>query len=149
MSWWLPVHVRRIIAILLLVLDLGLEPGSALAFVGIDNSEDEAVADLCRQDDFSWGRSKPCTTINEATYPARNVLSSDDGSRRGPVKQSVSAESVRVHAAVTLASVEVVFSATGIPVELVLSKIGLRPSEDRSPHRNSYIAQKRDIVLIV
>jgi hypothetical protein len=109
--------------------------------------EAEAVADLCRQDDFSWGR--PAAATHEATSLTRSAVNSNDGNRPGPVNQLVSAESARVHGAIFLASVEAVFGATDILFEIVPSELGLPPSDERSPHRNSYIAQKRDIVLIV
>jgi hypothetical protein len=147
MSRWLPVHVRRIIAILLLLLDLVLEPGSALSFVGIDDSEDKAVADLCRTDDFSWGRSIPCPTIGGVIGAAPNAPCANDG--LVPAKQSASAESARVHVAIGVASVEAVVGAIRDPFEIVPFGLGLLPSDAHSLHCNSYIAQKRDIVLIV
>ncbi len=147
MSRWLPVHLRRVIAILLLLLDLGLEPGSALSFVGIDGSEDEAVADLCRKDDFSWGRSIPCPTLSEAIGAAPNAPYANDG--LVPAKQTASAECAHVHAAIIVASVAVVLNAIHDPFEIISSRLGSLPSDARPLHRNAYIAQKRDIVLIV
>jgi hypothetical protein len=147
MSRWLPAHVRRIIAILLLLLDLGLEPGSALSFAGISGSEDEAVADLCRKDDFSWGRSIPCLAISKAVGPARNAAYPSDG--LVPVEQSASAEAARFYCAVILASAEGLLTAPDVPFEIIFYEFGLLPSDVDSPHRNSYVAQKQDIVLIV
>src|SRR5258707_10858571 len=92
MSWCLSVHVRRIIAVVLLLFDLSREPDSALAFVGMD-TDDDGVAELCTKDDFWWGTAASCA-INEATAAGRYADYADHTSGRGspPVTQSASPE---------------------------------------------------------
>ena len=150
MSWCLSVHVRRIIAVVLLLFDLSREPDSALAFVGLD-TDDDGVAELCTKDDFWWGTAASCA-INEATAAGRHADYADHTSGRGspPVAQSASAAcslAIARHCAIISATLAVVPAAT-LPFETVLSESGL-PSGEHFHHRNSYVAQKRDIVLIV
>lgn len=144
MSRWLPIHVRRIIAILLLLLDLGLEPGSALSFVGMSAPEDnEAVDDLCRQDDFWWGKAS--AAIDEA---ARAVTSANcgDGMREGAT-QFASAGSV-LQAAFIPFTIENILAPEAW-FEHASSAFALPAFDGHSLYGDSYIAQKRDIVLIV
>ena len=150
MSWCLSVHVRRIIAVVLLLFDLSREPDSALSFVGMD-TDDDGVAELCTKDDFWWGTAASCA-INEATAAGRYADYADHTSGRGspPVTQSASAERSLVtacHCAIISAILDVVPAAT-LPFETALSALG-RPFGEHFHNRNSYVAQKRDIVLIV
>ena len=150
MSWCLSVHVRRIIAVVLLLFDLSREPDSALAFVGLD-TDDDGVAELCTKDDFWWGNAASCA-IHEATAAGRHADYADHTSGRGspPVTASASAERSLVtacHCAIIFATLAVVPTAP-LPFETVLSESGL-PSGKHVHHRNTYVAQKRDIVLIV
>jgi hypothetical protein len=146
MSQWLPIHVRRFVAVLLLLLDLGLEPGSALSFAGMsDPDEGEAVADLCRQDDFWWGKTS--AAIDEATRLVQNRADCRDGNRDGRATQVASVGSA-AQAAYMHPGIDSVPRPPNIPFEV--APPALDPaSDERSPHRNSYIAQKQDIVLIV
>jgi hypothetical protein len=136
MSWWLPTRIRRIIALLLLVLDLGLEPGSAVSFVGISDSDDEAVADLCRTDDFYWGIASSCATI-EATISAQKAASASDSE---PVATSCARTSVSANFHI-LAAIETPFEITLVEARQAFAEPWL--------HRNTYIAQKRGVVLII
>src|SRR5258708_392267 len=92
MSWCLSVHVRRIIAIVLLLFDLSREPDSALAFVGLD-TDDDGVAELCTKDDFWWGNAASCA-IDEATAAGRHSDYADHTSGRGspPAQASASTQ---------------------------------------------------------
>jgi len=147
MSGWLTLHVRRIIAIVLLVLDLGLEPGSALSFVGISEPDDgEPIADLCRQDDFWWGRK--CAAIELARSFAIEAADSSAEVKRGTAKQFASAELSEGHPAVLLADIEV-FGCTVATCEFGPTELGLPRFQDRTVLRNSYIGRKRYIVLII
>ena len=146
MSWWFPAHVRRIIAILLLLVDLGLEPGSALSFVGMsDPEENEAVADLCRQDDFWWGRTS--AAIDEAAHVVQTNGDCGTGTPQSAA-QTVSAGSI-TQAASTPFNLDPVLISAGGSFDLARSELGRFAFSQHSFHRNSYIAQKRDIVLIV
>jgi hypothetical protein len=146
MSGWLRLTVRRIIAILLLVLDLGLEPGSGLSFVGISDSDDsEAVADLCRQDDFWWGRK--CAAIELAKALAIEAADSKTEFRPSSDTQSASAEWPFDQATVQ-PDIRSTICIVGVPCELAPAEVGLPRFQGRALLRNSYIAQKRHIVLI-
>ena len=146
MRWLLSIHVRRIIAVLLLLFDLTQEPGSALSFVGLEDTDGDAVAELCTKDNFWWGMASGCT-VSEPTSAGRNTASS-----RGspPVVESVPAERTFVKAccAITFTALAVVTEAA-VPFETVLSELGLTRFGEPPLHRNVYAAQKRDIVLIV
>ncbi len=126
--------------ILLLLVDLGLEPGSALSFVGMSDPDDDAVADLCRQDDFWWGKA---SAIEELARLAQTTADCGDGTGREQVTQLVSVGSFAQLA------IEAVLTAPDTPFERASSDLGLLPFDRHSLRRNSYIAQKRDIVLIV
>ena len=146
MSRWLPIHVRRIIAILLLLLDLGLEPGSALAFVGMANPEEnEAVADLCRQDDFWWGKTS--AAIDESAHVVQTSADCGDGTQSETATQVGSAGSV-IHVAIAF-NADIGITAADRSFALALREHALPAFNRHSVHRNSYIAQKREIVLIV
>jgi hypothetical protein len=147
MAGWLPLYVRRVIAILLLVLDVGLEPGSALSFVGISDPDDgEAVADLCRQDDFWWERK--CAPVVLAKTFASEVTDYHGGFRRGTVTKFASAQLPADHPAIVLADVEGSGWAVGALCELAPCPNGSPVLDGRALLRNSYIAQKRLIVLL-
>lgn len=143
MTRWLPIHVRRFIAVLLLLLDLGLEPGSALSFVGMSDPEDDAVADLCRQDDFWWGKA---SAIGESANFAQT--SADCGARTGPEQATQHVSTAQL--AFVPPNVEAVLIAPDIPLLARGSpELDLLPFDRHSLHRNTYVAQKRDIVLIL
>jgi hypothetical protein len=147
MSRWFPNHVRRIIAILLLLLDLGLEQGSALAFVGMANDEEnESVADLCRQDEFWWGRTS--AAIDEVAHLIQTNSDCGDGTRRESATHVVSADPVS-QAAVVPFTVDTVVTSANASVELASTGVHRQAFDWHWRHGNSYIAQKRDIVLIV
>ena len=147
MSRWLPIHVRRIIAILLLLLDLGLEPGSALAFVGMaDPEENEAVADLCRQDDFWWGKTS--AAIDEAAHLVQTSADCGDRTQREKATQLASARSVVQVTSIPF-NVDIVPTVSDGSFELASAENDLSAFEQHPDHRNSYVAQKHDIVLIV
>ena len=146
MSRWFPIHVRRIIAILLLLLDLGLEPGSALAFVGMaDDEANEAVSDLCRQDDFWWGRTS--AAIDDAAHVVQTSSDYGDGTWRESTTQFVLVDA-GTQIAVVPFPIDTVLASANASFELAY-EIDLPAVDRNSHHRNSYIAQKRAIVLIV
>ncbi len=150
MSWSLSLYARRIIAVLLLLFDLGQEPGSALSFVGLEDADDDAVAELCTKEDFWWGTAPACT-VNESISVAGSVAYAGAASGRDfpPVVRSASSEriSLRARSAVTFATVAMVTAASFS--KFLLFEPGPQTSAGPLLHRNTYIGQKRDIVLIV
>jgi len=141
--------VRRIIAVLLLLFDLTQEPGSALSFVGLEDTDGDGVAELCTKDDFWWGAAPACA-VNEATSTGRNSAYAASG--RGSPAAVESAPPERTFAkaccAITFATLAVL-TAAAVPFETVVSELGLPRFGESPRHRNTYAAQKRDIVLIV
>ena len=152
MSWFLSPTVRRLIATFLLLFDLSEEPGSGPSFLSLTDTDDDAVAEICTQDDFWWGSAKSCATINDAVRPALDATRAADESPGGapPIIDSASAGNPGIcHCVIITVNLDAVPPSGDIPLDIALSEHGPPPFGERLLHRNNYIGQKRDIVLIV
>ena len=149
MSWWLSANARRIIAVFLLLFDLAQEPGSALSFSGLEDADGDGVAELCTKEDFWWGM--PACTENRADAAEKIAASSaNSNSGAGPSPTLVTAR----QRFTPKSRISPIFTAVAITIAAHLplaSEDDVRVSIPREGgwHRNSYVAQKSDIVLIV
>ena len=139
--WWLSIHMRRLIAAILLLLDLSQEPGSGVSFASISDSDSDEVAELCTKENFSWSVA---AAVEDAAPSSRDMV------HGSPLfeQQSWSSNSVALNAQPT--SVAVDFDAPGPTDAVPPAHLALPPpAYDRSVHRNTALAHKRDIVLIL
>ena len=95
MSWGLHPLLRRFIAGLLLLLDLGQEPASALPLLSLADTDDDTVTELCTKETFWWGPSSDEQNIYEAIQSKRNTEYADRGPSQAP-PQTMWSERVQV-----------------------------------------------------
>jgi hypothetical protein len=143
MSWLLSSSVRRIIALLLLVLDLSQEPGSALEFTSIADDDSDTVADLCTKENFSW---TVAGAIEDATPSTRDVVC---GLPLVEHPQRVTSRSILAHHRTILPAHFEFVLAPNIPFEIALSLIRAPRFGEASNHGNTYLAHQRSTVLII
>lgn len=141
MSWFLSPSVRRIIAVFLLLLDLTLEPGSALSFNSTADTDGDLVADLCTRENFSWTIA---SAVDEASSNTQEVAC---GSPSCEKRHSVRCDNLGDRA---FASLD--FDAAlpwVVPFEIVLSRHTAYPLGEHPAHGNTYLAHRHSIVLII
>jgi hypothetical protein len=143
MSWFLSSSVRRIIALLLLVLDLSQEPGSALAFSSIADDDSDTVADLCTKENFSW---TVAGAIEDATPSTRDVVC---GLPLLEQREPVTSRSILAHHRTIVPWHFTAVLPPNIPSEITLSIIRAPGFGDASHHGNTYLAHRRSTVLII
>jgi hypothetical protein len=139
MSWFLSPSLRRCIALLLLLLDLTLEPGSALSFSSVTDSDDDLVADLCTRENFSWTTA---AAVDETISFTQETACGSPSAEKQPL---VTYDSARAVASSDFDSVFLLVTASEIvPSGYAASRLG-----ERLAHRNTYLAHRRSIVLII
>jgi hypothetical protein len=144
MSGVLPLAVCRFIALILLVLDLSQEPGSALSFASIGDTDSDTVADLCTEWNFSWAVA---ACVDSAAPSTRDLVQGSPlFEHRQSYARSVDARCDGTRPAQNFA---VLFDATDIPLDTLFSPLGSFWRAESTAHRNTSLAHKREIVLVV
>lgn len=143
MSWFLSPSVRRIIGLFLLLLDLTLEPGSALSFTSTTDTDSDLVADLCTRENFSWTIA---TAVDEAISNTREVVC---GPPLCEKRQSVACDNGKLGSRAVVSQDFDAVLPSAIPFEIVLSRYTAYPLSEHSAHSNTYLAHRRSIVLII
>ncbi len=144
MSWFRTPTVRKIIAVLLLLLDLALEPGSALSFNSTTDTDGDVVADLCTRENFSWTIA---AAVDEAISNTRGVAC---GSPLWETRQWVTCGNDTFCNGNAVASQD--FDAVlplVVPFEITFSQYTASLLGEHSGHSNTYLAHRRSIVLII
>jgi len=141
MAWFRSPTVRRILALFLLLLDLTLEPGSALSFTSTTDTDGDLVADLCTRENFSWTIA---AAVDEATSNPTDAVC---GSPLWEKPRAVTCDDGNSCNGDAVASqdVDAVFPFA-VPFEIVLSRYAAFPP---CGHRNTCLAHRRSIVLII
>ena len=151
MRWLLSPSLRRFIALFLLLLDLSQEPGSALSFVSLaDQSDGPAATELCTKDDFWWDSGNACADVHSAVAAVRDVIYADNTAQFGspPVLQSAGVSVKSCYCTIIQKHFDAVLVAD-TPFEIYPSVVRLSAFHERPLYRNTSLAHKRDVVLIV
>lgn len=138
MSWLLPPLFRRLIAVLLLVLDLGQEPASALPLSALADADNDTITEICTEESFWCGPSADRQNICDTAQSKQSTGSVDAGAPPSPAP-TVCGERTRVARAaiapVAQSKSDVILESADQTVA-VLSRardISPAPSVDRDP----------------
>jgi hypothetical protein len=136
--WWLSVHMRRLIAAILLLLDFSQEPASGVSFAELSDSDPDTIAELCTKENFSWSVA---AAVENAAPSSRDVV---HGSPRFEQRSDWNDATLASGFTAAAQSFDISWSA---PV--IYAAVPDLPPRDASVHRNTALAHKRAVVLII
>ncbi len=140
MSRLLTLTVCRVISLILLALDLSQEPESGVTFASIGDSDPDTIAELCTKENFSWSVA---AAVENASPSSRDVVhGSPLFEQRYRGSGGLAMDTQRISAAQSL-------DTPSPPAPILAVVLGSPPARDGSTHRNTSLAHKRDVVLIV
>ena len=136
--WWLSIRMRQLIAAVLLLLDLSQEPGSGVSFASISDTDSDMVAELCTKENFSWSVA---AAVEDAAPSSRDVV---HGTALCEQRSDWSDAALATGFIVAAQGFDISV-ATPVLHPAVLDL----PPRNRTVHRNTAVAHKRDVVLII
>jgi len=131
-----------LIAAILLLLDLSQEPGSGVTFASLSDSDSDSdtVSELCTKENFSWSVA---AAVEDEAPSARDVV------QGSPLFEQRHSGSSTLALSTQRTSAAQSFDIPQATV-IVAAVRDLQPLDrDGSVHRNTALAHKRDVVLIV